>query len=118
MDLSIRKNILQSDGLEIAKSANSADFILEIELTNYRRRPEAFKVNDSFSAAAFSGTIYAVINLQKTEVSEPLIKDHVVDTTFYVSRNNRELPSDRQGLGNSANDLGRKVVTMVENLQW
>ncbi len=112
----LREEILRQGRLRLANSANDADVVLTVCLTDYERTPEAFRSDDTTLAAGFRMGLHAEATLQAVAGNRTFFKD----LSFWAHASTlRETltasPFSRQPLMAASRELARKIAFSVSH---
>ncbi len=111
----LREEIIRQGRLRLVNSAEDADVVLTIRLTDYERTPEAFRSDDTALAAGFLMGLHAEATLQGTG-GRTFFKDRSFRARASTLRETLTVsPASRQPLMAASRELARKIAFTVSH---
>ena len=115
----IREEFIRRGTFELVHSAEEADLLLRVNLSEYARSPEVFRSDDTLLAAGFDMEVKASVNLYSSKSKSSLIENHFVRGNASTLRQNVTVqPKARQSTTALARQLGLKIANHVANSSW
>ena len=115
----IREEFIRRGTFELVQSAEEADLLLRVNLSEYARSPEAFRLDDTLLAAGFDMEVMASLNLYSSRSKSSLIENHFVRANASTLRQSVTVqPKGRQSSMALARQLGVKIANHVANHSW
>ncbi len=115
----IREEFIRRGTFELVHSAEEADLLLRVNLSEYARSPEVFRSDDTLLAAGFDMEVKASVNLYSSRRKISLIENHFVRANASTLRQNVTVqPNGRQSSMALARQLGVKIANHVANHSW
>lgn len=112
----LREEIIRQGRLRLVNTADEADVLLIVRLTDYERRPEAFRSDDTALAAGFHMGLYAEVTLQSTAGGRTFFKDRSFRAHASTLRENLATsPVSRQPLMAASRELARKIAHSISH---
>ena len=115
----IREEFIRRGTFVLVHSAEEADLLLRVNLSEYARSPEVFRSDDTLLVAGFDMEVKASVNLYSSRRKSSLIENHFVRANASTLRQNVTVqPKGRQSSMALARQLGVKIANHVANHSW
>jgi hypothetical protein len=113
---SIREEFLRKGEFTLVRSAEDADFLLEVNLSQFDKTPEVFRAEDTLLAAGFDLRLGASVDFYSSRRKTYLLENHFVQANASSLRENRTTQARiRQPSMALARELGLKIALTVSN---